>query len=80
MQTKLTLRIDDQLVRQAKRHAKLRGKSVSQMVADFFLSLEQTNRPPPADLPPVTRKLNGLLSGTRADETDYLRHLVEKHL
>ena len=36
MQTKLTLRLEDQLIEQAKSYAALAGKSVSQIVADYF--------------------------------------------
>ena len=39
MQTKLTLRLEEQLIERAKAHAKKRGKSVSQMVADYFALL-----------------------------------------
>ena len=41
MQTKLTLRMDDELIARAKAHAKKRGKSVSQLVADYFYVLEK---------------------------------------
>ena len=36
MQTKLTLRLDDWLIRKAKRFSKKTGKSVSKIVADYF--------------------------------------------
>ena len=34
--TKLTLRLDDELIASAKRHSAKAGKSVSRMVADYF--------------------------------------------
>jgi hypothetical protein len=40
MQTKLTLRLDDELVRKAKKFSKRAGKSVSKIVADYFDKLE----------------------------------------
>ena len=36
MQTKLTLRLDDRLIRDAKHYARQSGKSLSQMVAEYF--------------------------------------------
>ena len=41
MQTKLTLRLDDDLIEKAKSYAKGTGRSVSQMVADYFALLEK---------------------------------------
>lgn len=81
MNTKLTLRLEDTLIRGAKGEARRRGKSVSQMVSDYFSSLgpdasRKTSAPPP---PPVTASLVGLLKGREISEEDYRKHLVEKH-
>jgi hypothetical protein len=80
MQTKLTLRLDDGLIRKAKRFSKESGKSVSRIVADYFDKLDV---PPPEDIEGITPKvaaLRGILKRTGADEEDYYRHLEEKHL
>ena len=37
MNTKLTLRLDENLIKSAKNYASSSGKSVSQLVADYFL-------------------------------------------
>ena len=39
MTTKLTLRLDDELIRQAKKTAKNKGVSLSRIVGDYFRSL-----------------------------------------
>ena len=78
MNTKLTLRMDEELVRRAKSEAKRRGKSVSQMMGEFIDSLGAT-RPDKQDLPPVTASLLGLLKDRRTSETDYKKHLREKY-
>ena len=79
MNTKLTLRMDEDLVQKAKIEARRRGKSVSRMVAEYFDSLgprPRTSR----TLPPVTSSLIGILEGQTLSEDDYLRHLREKYL
>jgi len=77
MNTKLTLRIDDVLVEQAKTQAARRGKSVSQMFGEFVVSLGASKRG--GDLPPVTGSLLGIMKGRRVSEKDYKRHLLEKY-
>lgn len=79
MQTKLTLRLEQQLIEQAKIHAKARGTSVSKMVADFFLSLEESGRGRES-LPPLVASLYGVLEKTEATESEYHRHLEKKYL
>ncbi len=78
MQTKLTLRLEEQLIERAKAHAKKRGKSVSQMVADYFALLDRGDLP--ETLAPLTRSLYGILGGTSVDEDTHREHLEEKYL
>ena len=79
MNTKLTLRMDETIVRKAKIEAKRRGKSVSRMVAEFIesIGLEQTSE---KDLPPTTASLVGILKGKEISEEDYKTHLRDKYL
>jgi hypothetical protein len=79
MQTKLTLRLDEDLIRRAKSSAKRRGKSVSQIVADYLASLEEEPRKPAIELTPVVRSLKGILRGAHLDMEHYRRHLEEKY-
>jgi hypothetical protein len=78
MQTKLTLRLEDQLIEQAKSYAAQAGKSVSQIVADYFklLTAPTTGARPSS---PVTRSLRGVLRGAKLDEGDYKKYLEEKY-
>jgi Family of unknown function (DUF6364) len=80
MQTKLTLRLEEQLIEQAKIYAAQAGKSVSQIVAEYFkLLTSQKNR---ANVPstPITQSLRGLLRESNLDEKDYKKYLEKKHL
>jgi len=79
MNTKLTLRLDDSLINRAKHAAEKRGKSVSQMVSEFFDSLDggaQTK----SVYPPITSALFGALRGKFLSKDDYRRHLRDKYL
>lgn len=80
MQTKLTLRLDAALIEQAKEQARRNGKSLSQLVADYFVQLEAAPARPP--LPPMVAALKGALKRPDAhplDEQDYRAYLEGKH-
>lgn len=78
MQSKLTLRLEDHLIGQAKLYAARAGKSVSQLVADYF-KLLTSQRISPISVSPITRSLRGVLRESRLDEKDYRDHLERKH-
>ena len=78
MQAKLTLRLEEQLIERAKAHAKKRGKSVSQMVADYFALLDREDRL--ETLAPLTRSLHGALGSSAVYEDTYRRHIEKKYL
>ena len=78
MQAKLRLELKKTLIERAEHYAEASGKSVSQLVADYFAQLSE-----PFDeeaLPPITRSLSGVLAGTDADEAEYYKHLERKTL
>ncbi len=77
MNTKLTLRLDDELIASAKRHAAESGKSVSRMVSDFFALMDAQGKD--VEVTPRVRALRGVLAGSGLDESDYRRHLEEKY-
>ena len=78
MQTKLTLRVEDSLIQQAKDYAKKNDKSLSQIVADYFRALTESKKL--VENAPITRSLIGVLSETKVDESDYKKHLEDKYL
>ena len=83
MQTKLTLRLDDRLIRRAKAYAQKSGKSLSELVADLFARLQAPAPEAAAGLPepksPAVRALLGALAGKDLDREDYRAHLIDKH-
>ena len=78
MNTKLTLRLDDRLILSAKRHSAESGRSISQLVADFFTLIEIEAGE--VEATPRVRSLRGVLAGSSLDTSDYKRHLEEKYL
>lgn len=76
--SKLTLSVDDGVVRRAKRYARARGTSVSRLVERFlsFVATEDGATPARKE-PPILRRLRGSLKG--AVPTDYRRHLERKY-
>jgi hypothetical protein len=79
VQTKLTLRMDSDLIRRAKGYARRSGKSVSRIVAEYFALLGETAGQERESLPPLVRSLRGAWSGSRVSEEEYHQYLEEKH-
>ncbi len=80
MQNKLTLRIDDELIKKAKRVARKRGKSLSRIVADYFNHISAEDNREESNLPPNVKSLYGSLANKKVDESDYKKHLEQKYL
>ena len=80
MQTKLTLRLENQLIEEAKSYAAQAGKSVSQIVSDYFKLLTSQNIKAGTPSTPITQSLRGFLRDSKLDEKDFKKFLEEKYL
>ncbi len=72
---KLTLSVDERVVRRAKRYAAAQGTSVSKLVERYLDLLAR-----PVDMseaPPVLRMLRGAARGKPAEA--YLKHIARKY-
>ena len=81
MTTKLTLRLDDELIRQAKKTAKNKGVSLSRIVGDYFRSLTILEEKVMTESM-VLSEISGVLSsgaGTKKPREEYRKHLEEKY-
>jgi len=74
--SKLTLSVDDRVVSSAKRYAKQRGLSVSEMV-ESYLDAVANGAPPATRDTPILRSVRGSLK--KADLKEYRKHLASKH-
>lgn len=82
MKNKLTLRIEESLIKDVKKYAEEKKTSVSQLVADYFRAIQSKKKLDMEELklPPKTESLSGILKNRRVDEKDYKTHLENKHL
>ena len=80
MNTKLTLRMDDNLIESAKEHSAKTGKSVSRIVADLFEIIKNEKLKREYPLTPTVRTLKGALKGKPVDKKEYGKYLEEKYL
>lgn len=78
MRTKLTLRLDDKIIKKAKNIAQKNGKSLSKMVEDYFTNIK-TEVSKEEELTPRVRSLKGLLKGYKIREKEYFDYLEKKY-
>jgi len=79
MQRKLTIRLDDKLIRKAKDYARKSHKSISRLIAEYF-GLLRVKPKGGGSLTPAVKSLKGALKGASISKSDYRRHLEEKYL
>jgi antitoxin component of RelBE/YafQ-DinJ toxin-antitoxin module len=75
---KLTLNVDEKVVRRAKRFAETRGTSVSRIVEQYLKEITGRQAEPSEVDPPILRSMRGLLKGTGIK--DHRQELVKKYL
>lgn len=87
MQTKLTLRLESQLIENAKIYAENTGKSLSQIVSDYFQALQHQDlsKKKTTETPPITQALEGILlspktQAKKINKNNYYEYLEKKHL
>jgi hypothetical protein len=61
METKLTLKLDQQVINSAKKYAENNNRSLSKLVEDYFKNLLSENRQK-EEYPPLVKKLSGIIS------------------
>ena len=81
MNTKLTLRLNETLIHNTKVYAKKEGKSLSQIVSEYFKVIgDKTSNIRELKLKPITSKLYGYLKGSVLSKNDYKKHIERKYL
>ncbi len=78
MQTKLTLRLDDELISRAKQYAERTGRSVSRIVADYFALLDKEFSDGDDALTPIVASMRGALTEVEVDAREVQREMLER--
>lgn len=78
MQTKLTLKMEDSVIRSAKRYARANRRSLSKIVEGYFRTVARDKSNIQESLPPIVSSLAGILKGSKsrdlkAEYADYLK-------
>jgi hypothetical protein len=81
MNSKLTLKLDRDVIARAKEYAEHRGVSLSGMVESYFLGLTQRDKKTEEVRPRgLVAELAGLLAGAEVDEREgYVEYLAKKY-
>lgn len=79
MKTKLTLRLEDHLIKSAKEYSAKTGKSVSKIVSDFFVIIKNEKLKKSHQVTPAVQSLKGVLKDSSFSEDDHKKYLEEKY-
>ncbi len=81
MNTKLTLKLDKDIIEQAKIYAKNKQTSLSVLVANYFKSLADEKLETEIELSPIVQELSGIieLPDNFDLKEDYTNYLIEKY-
>ncbi|ACO04783.1 MAG TPA: antitoxin [Persephonella sp.] len=77
MKTKLTLRMEKDVIEKIKEVSKEKGISVSKLIENFFKTLTKEEE---ENLTPTVKKLKGILKNKEIDEDEYRKYLEDKYL
>lgn len=81
MNTKLTLKLDEEVIEKAKAYAERRGLSLSRMVESYFSGLTQQDDQAEQRPTGVVAELTGLLGGLQIEDEKegYAEYLLKKY-
>ncbi len=81
MNTKLTLRMEKEIIEQIKMYAMEHNKSVSSLTESLYKSILIKENEEDAELTPIAKKYKGIIKNDDVD-TDIIKlsYLLEKHL
>jgi len=81
METKLTLKLDKNVIKQVKIYAKRRNVSLSKMVENYFISITEEKKTKKEKFSPIVRELSGIidLNDNKNNRDNYTDYLIEKY-
>lgn len=78
METKLTLKLDRDVIHSVKKYAENNNRSVSKLVEDYFRHLLSDNEPE-SDFSPLVKELSGVITEQDLIKADYYSYLETKY-
>ena len=81
MEAKLTLKLDKNVIDEAKKYAKTRNTSLSRMVERFFKSLVEKKTIKEKNYSPLVEELSGIINLDKKFDfkEEYTNYLIEKY-
>ncbi len=78
METKLTLKLDRDVIQSVKHYAEKNHRSVSRLVEEYFRRLVGEQEPK-NEISPLVEELSGVISEKDLEGLDYTKYLEEKY-
>ncbi len=80
MDTKLTIKLNEQVIEKAKHYAKERGTSLSKLIENYFNTIANESMVE-EEITPLVKSLTGVIppSDPIKDKKDYVDYLIEKY-
>jgi hypothetical protein len=79
MNSKLTLLLDDKVIKKAKDYSKTNQTSLSKLVEEYFRLLSETKNKRSVKTATIVSEIAGILKGAQVSEDDYTDYLIEKY-
>jgi len=79
MNSKLTLLLDDKVIKKAKDYSKTNKTSLSKLVEEYFRLLSEIKNKRTLKTATIVSEIAGILKGAQVSEDDYTDYLIEKY-
>ena len=79
MNTKLTLKLDAHTIHRAKQYARKNSQTLSGLVETYFKRITASRTDNGKKLPPIVRKLSGVLRNIPTEKNGYIAYLEKKY-
>ena len=79
MNSKLTLLLDDDVIKKAKGYSKSHDTSLSKLVEEYFKALSAVQNHNAIKTATIVSEIAGVLKGADISEDDYTDYLIEKY-
>ncbi len=82
MQSKLTIKLEQEIIARGKAHAEQQGISLSKLIENYLRLVTQVEQPDQLKYSPVIQELSGIISlesDLEQEQEAYMEYLLRKH-